>query len=42
MEMIFLKIPPLKTINVPKGAVAAYEDLKGKGLPQNVNITEIQ
>ena len=33
---------PLENVYVPKGAVEAYKALKGKGLPQNVNITEIQ
>lgn len=36
------KDTPLENVYVPKGAVKAYEALKGKGLPQNVNITEIQ
>ena len=35
------KDTPLKTINVPKGAAAAYEALKGNELPQNVTINEM-
>ena len=32
---------PLQNVYVPKGAAAAYEALKGNGLPQNVTINEM-